>query len=336
MVAGTAFEFDFQQYTATRRTLVETRLREFLSPDDPKLLWESMRYSVLSGGKRIRALLCIASAEAVLEAAGSQLDACEYVLPCACAIELIHAMSLIHDDLPVMDNDDYRRGKPTNHKVYGEAMALLAGDALLAMASEILITKSSVEIDPYILLNVAAELTRASGAAGMVGGQVADMLSTGQIVYPADTTSDGSAITNCSSEIESYLADKSDELDMIHKRKTGALIEFAAWSGARLVGGTQQQLKLLGFYGETLGLAFQVADDLLDVTGDIKTLGKTPGKDEASGKLTYVKVHGLEKSRQTLAELEQQGKEALRQLELSPKASAPLSYLLEFAIRRSN
>ena len=334
MVAGTAFEFDFQQYTATRRALVETKLREYLSPDDPKLLWESMRYSVLSGGKRIRALLCIASAEAILETSGSSLSAIDFVLPCACSIELIHAMSLIHDDLPVMDNDDYRRGKPTNHKVYGEAMALLAGDALLAMASEILITKSSVEIDPYILLNVSAELTRASGAAGMVGGQVADMLSTGQIVYPSGTTSDGSAITNSNSQSDS--SDKSEELEMIHKRKTGALIEFAAWSGARLVGATQQQLKLLGFYGETLGLAFQVADDLLDVTGDIKTLGKTPGKDEASGKLTYVKVHGLEKSKETLRGLEQQGKQALRQLELSQKASAPLTALLEYAIRRSN
>lgn len=338
MVAGTAFDFDFQRYTATRIALVEARLRDYLSPDDPKLLWESMRYSVLSGGKRIRALLCIASAEAVLESANLKVNAVDFVLPCACAIELIHAMSLIHDDLPVMDNDDYRRGKPTNHKVYGEAMALLAGDALLAMASEILITKSSVEIDPYILLNVAAELTRASGAAGMVGGQVADMLSTGQIVYPGGTTSDGSAITNSNSESDSSAAaaDKSEELDMIHKRKTGALIEFAAWSGARLVGATQQQLKLLGFYGETLGLAFQVADDLLDVTGDIKTLGKTPGKDQASGKLTYVNVHGLAKSRRTLDELEQQGKRALTQLALSEKASAPLTALLEYAIRRSN
>lgn len=167
-------EFDFVSYSEDKRRLVEHKLDEYLALKEPVKLWESMRYSVLAGGKRLRALLCLAAAEAI-----SENRFIEQVLPCCCALEIVHAMSLIHDDLPALDNDDYRRGRLTNHKVYGEAMALLAGDALLMLAIEILIEHSK-EIDQSVLLEVVTGLSRAAGTSGMVGGQVLDLEYTGQ------------------------------------------------------------------------------------------------------------------------------------------------------------
>lgn len=318
MLTGVAF--DFQRYLSVKKTRIESELDRLLSDHDPEILWESMRYSVLSGGKRIRGVLCLAGAEAAvsdfhnLEA---RAIATAMALPCACAIEMVHAMSLIHDDLPCMDNDDLRRGRPTNHKVFGEAMALLAGDALLVLASEVLLSSAHALVDSTNLFDVALELVRTSGARGLVGGQVADMSTTG-----------GTG---------SIQADQAAEkLRMIHERKTGALITFSVWSGARLAGANQTVLSALKRYGQILGLSFQIADDLLDVIGSAETLGKTPGKDEKSGKLTWVSVYGIDAARRKLAELESEAKEVLWQAALSDEAAAPLVALLEYSINREN
>lgn len=314
----TDLAFNFATYQAHRRKLVEERLGVYLADGAPPQLFDAMRYSVLSGGKRLRALLALSSAESAApegtDEAHLLAEADELALPCACAIEIIHAMSLIHDDLPCMDDDDFRRGKPSNHKVFGEAMALLAGDAMLVYALEILLKESSPLIDCRNLVRVARELCVATGAEGMVGGQVLDMAETGQT--PGD--------------------EAGQLLDEIHRRKTGALIRFSVWSGACLMGASETLLGSLREFGEILGLSFQITDDLLDVTGDIKTLGKTPGKDQAAGKLTWVTVHGVEKAKAQLAVLEERGKAVLARTNLPGKRLAPLSALLEYAIHRSH
>lgn len=317
--------FDFQNYVAERKSLVEDRLGKYLSADDPHELWESIRYSVLGVGKRVRALLCLAAAEAVAYGQKDERSlesrlarARELTLPCACAIEMLHAMSLIHDDLPCMDDDDMRRGRPTNHKVFGEAMALLSGDALLLLANEILLKESSEEIDPRNLIEVAGKFSSAAGATGMVGGQVADMLFTGQAYNQLDPKNAASV------------------LRQIHARKTGALIKFSIWSGACLMGASNEILEAFEKYGEIVGLSFQVADDLLDVTGSIQALGKTPGKDLAAGKLTWISVYGIDESRRQLSAWETEGKAVLDKLKLSEDAVKPLQALLEFAIHRKN
>jgi geranylgeranyl diphosphate synthase type II len=313
--------FDFSQYLERGRQLVEGQLAVYLSETAPKVLWESMRYSVLSGGKRLRAILCLSAAEAIAARENhSQKEVVEIVLPCCCAIEMVHAMSLIHDDLPAMDNDDYRRGKLTNHKVFGEAIALLAGDALLLYANQILLTKTPAQIDPAVTLSVASELCRACGPKGMVGGQVDDLAFTGRL-------------EQVKIDLE---AGENEVVELIHRGKTGELIRFSVWSGARLLGASADELAILSKYAESLGLAFQIADDLLDVTGDMKTLGKTPGKDLAANKVTWVTVYGEEGSRKRLRELEDAG---LAYLDNSMFAGAPtnaLKKLLQYAIYRSN
>lgn len=318
MRAGLAF--NFETYHAERQRLIEERLAQYFSSDDPSKLWESMRYSVLSGGKRIRATLCLASAEAVetsgLVPANAGIGALAVVLPCACAIEMIHAMSLIHDDLPCMDDDDFRRGKPSNHKVFGEAMALLAGDNLLVYAFETILAHTPAAADISKTLQVCRELAAATGARGMVGGQVLDIALTGQ----------GSNIST--NEQNTHL------LSQIHERKTGALIRFSVWSGACLMGAPDNTLASLAKFGELLGLSFQIADDLLDVSGDMKTLGKTPGKDQASGKLTWVSAYGEESAKQKLVELEAEGHELLAQSGLTEAGLKPLNALLSYAIHR--
>jgi geranylgeranyl diphosphate synthase, type II len=317
MVAGSMLNFDLDAYAAPRRKLIEQQLDEYLPEREPAALWQAMRYSVLAGGKRIRALLCLASAEALEHMHSSKFKAVEAALPCACAIEMIHAMSLIHDDLPCMDNDDFRRGKPTNHKVYGQAMALLAGDALLVHAGELLLRRTPAHIDSTRLIDIAAEMARASGPHGMVGGQVADCIATGLVPQ-------GKPAATVNAEL----------LESIHKRKTGALLRFSTWSGARLMGGSDEVVEALADFGELLGLAFQIADDLLDTTGDLQTLGKTPGKDQASGKLTWVSIYGIDGSQQTLAALQKKGESLLRQTQLPADATAPLNALLAYAIQR--
>ncbi len=306
MVATT--KFDFEEYVASKRMLVDAHLAEYLATGSPELLWESMRYSVLSPGKRIRALLCLASAQAVKE------DAHLVAIPTACAIEMIHAMSLIHDDLPALDNDDIRRGKPTNHKVFGEANALLAGDALLMLAMETIANHTPASIDRSIVLKVISELARATGASGMVGGQVDDIAFTGGKIP----------------------ANKLDVLHSIHMRKTGSLTAFSTWAGSALAGSSAEQQNHFHHFGEILGLAFQITDDLLDVTGNIETLGKTPGKDAEANKLTWVSIEGIDKSKAKLVDLKHEGQETLAKTGIEKQSLVALESLLQLAIERAN
>lgn len=313
MKSGLVFNFD--EYVLSRRQNIESELEKILAQTRPDVLWDSMRYSVLSGGKRVRGLLCLAAAEACGGPAAQQV-----ALSCACALELIHAMSLIHDDLPCMDNDDYRRGRLTNHKVYGEAMALLAGDALLAYAQQVVLERTA-NCPPSRIIQVAAGLARAAGPSGMVGGQVLDMEATGKASADAES------------------------LKAIHACKTGALLAFSVWSGACLAGADEILLSLFQEFGEILGLAFQIADDLLDVTGELASLGKTPGKDQAAGKLTWISVYGVEASKQELARLADAGQallsssgpnaESIQPL-LSAESIQPLSALLSYAVNRTH
>lgn len=324
MAMASSSTFDLKSYASVRRSLIEAKLEECLGDQEPLALWESMRYSVLGGGKRLRALLCLAAFEAVSNAGTARAGASnasalktdlQPALPCACAIELIHAMSLIHDDLPALDNDDLRRGKPTNHKVFGEAMALLAGDALLMLAIEILIDITDAKVDRSVVLSVALELTRATGAHGMVGGQVLDMQFTGS---------------------GQNMKPDAQLLEAIHRSKTGALIRFSVWSGARIAGASDELLLKLSRFGEVIGLAFQIADDLLDVTGDATTLGKTPGKDAATDKVTWVQLFGVDGSLKRLAELEHEGSLILEACNLSTTGGLALGALLHYAIHRPN
>ena len=331
--------FDFDDYAKLRRAIIEKRLTAYMQLQEPKVLWESMVYSVLSSGKRLRALLCIAAAEACTPQ-NDREDALQAVLPCACAIELIHAMSLIHDDLPALDNDDLRRGKPTNHKVFGEAIALLAGDALLMLAMEIILEKTPHSVERETAIAVALELSRATGAGGMVGGQVDDLKYTGaadQAVADKAYKADKSDSKNSQTENASENAPIDEAvLASIHKRKTGALIRFAAWSGAKLAGGNEEQIGTITEFAEILGLAFQIADDVLDITGDVHTLGKTPGKDEASKKATWVTIFGHEESVRRLKALEQRGLELLQNGSIDFNAAKALGALLSYAVHRKH
>ncbi|NLO89659.1 MAG: polyprenyl synthetase family protein [Clostridia bacterium] len=258
---------DVKEYLKAKKEIVEKALDLYLPGEDaePKIIHEAMRYSVFAGGKRIRPILVIASAEAV---GGNE----ETVLPAACALEMIHTYSLIHDDLPAMDNDDYRRGKPTNHKVFGEAMAILAGDALLTHAFGV-ITRCSGKVDDSSIMMVLRELSEAAGSMGMVGGQVMDILSEGKEI-------------------------NGEELQFIHRHKTGCLFRASIRTGAILSGANHEKLAALTAYAEHLGLAFQIIDDILDVTGNEKKLGKKTGSDIKKQKATYPALYGLEKSRE--------------------------------------
>jgi geranylgeranyl diphosphate synthase, type II len=313
--------FDFATYLAEKRVLIERELDAYLISKEPKMLWESIRYSVLEGGKRLRAILCLTTGLAVIQEKLSTDEVVQTVLPCACAIEMIHAMSLIHDDLPALDNDDLRRGKPTNHKVYGEAIALLAGDALLMLACETLLTKTPKLISMDSIATVTNELCRATGAEGMVGGQVYDLEFTGRVEQL---------------RTEGGIASDTSTLELIHRGKTGALIKFSAWSGAKLIGASDKELGQINKFSEVLGLAFQIADDLLDVTGDVKSLGKTPGKDQAANKVTWVTLFGEEETRSRLKHLEAEGLELLDNLDCASEPATALRRLLQYAIHRSN
>lgn len=306
-------KFSFDAYLKSRRERVEERLSHYLSEGRPEKLWEAMRYSVLSGGKRLRAMLALAAAESVARANSLQVDPVEVALPLACAIEMVHAMSLIHDDLPCLDNDDLRRGKPTNHKVFGEAMALLAGDGLLMLANEVLLTHSHSIVSKDDLLAVSLGLSRATGPSGMVGGQVLDMEFTGH-------GEKGVSLTT---------------LEEIHSGKTGALIRFSLWSGGKLLGGSPEQLESLSRLGDIMGLAFQITDDLLDVVGDAKTLGKTPGKDQATSKATWISAFGIDGAREKLQTMEAEGETLIKRASLDNQSSPVLSHLLKYSIHRN-
>lgn len=252
------------------RQKVEVALAEYLQlgEDSPSRLTESMSYSLMAGGKRLRPMLVLLACEAC----GGTIES---AMPAACAIEMIHTYSLIHDDLPAMDDDDLRRGRPTNHVVYGDAMAILAGDALLTLAFEVI----ARDIQPGGVASACcADLANAAGAVGMVGGQVADLEAENQ---PPDLQA----------------------LQKIHRRKTGRLLTSALTLGGRVAGAPQAWLECLKLYGDRLGLAFQITDDLLDIHGDREKLGKSIGKDSEQGKMTYPALMGIEKSRQTAEEL---------------------------------
>lgn len=264
-----AVSFDLTAYWQAWREAIEGELDRLTPVRYPEPLWESMRYSLQAGGKRVRPLLTLAT----LEALGK--DALP-ALPAACAVEMVHTQSLIHDDLPAMDNDDLRRGKPTNHKVFGEAQAILSGDAMLAFAFAILAGPLARAYPPAVCLAVTSELAEAT-VFGMVSGQVVDMASEGQ---PVTAT----------------------VLNYIHKNKTGALIRTAVRIGALLGAADEARACSLDAYADAVGLAFQIADDILDVTCSAVELGKTPGKDVAAGKATYVGVFGLAAAREKLAE----------------------------------
>jgi len=259
---------------------------------------EAMRYSLLDGGKRLRPILAIAACEAV----GGRVEA---ALGLACAIEMIHTYSLIHDDLPCMDDDDFRRGRPSNHKVYGDAIATLAGDALLTDAFKVLVRMSAGGSPPAILETIS-ELAGAAGSAGMVGGQTIDLMSEGKDL----------AI---------------EQLEELHSKKTGALFAAAIRGGARLGGAAALQMESLDAYARLLGLAFQVVDDLLDVEGSQEAMGKQVRKDEARGKATYPAILGVERSREMAREL-QRG--AHRALEGFGADAEPLRRIATFVVER--
>ena len=293
--------FDLETYLAERRGLVDQALERALPGADapPPTIHRAMRYSVMAGGKRLRPILVIAGAEAV----GATADR---VLPTACALEMIHTYSLIHDDLPAMDDDDYRRGLLTNHKVFGEAIAILAGDALLTLAFRLIADNAVLVSDPRVIRDVVAEVADAAGTFGMVGGQVVDVESEGQTV-------------------------SADTLDYIHVHKTAALIRGSLRAGALLGGGTDAAVSAITSAGERLGLAFQIVDDILDVEGNLAELGKTAGSDERKKKVTYPAHHGVEASRRKAGLLID---EAIASLHPLGPAAEPIQALCRFVLER--
>lgn len=256
-------------YLEDRQNIVEEALQRYLPEDGfPSDIYKAVHYSVFNGGKRIRPILCLAAAEAV---GGDLVPA----IPVACALELIHSYSLIHDDLPSMDNDDFRRGKPTCHKVFGENMAILAGDALLTEAFVLLSRAEKVMLSAERRLAIIQEIAHAAGINGMVGGQALDVIS-------EKTGAD-----------ETILQD-------IHRRKTGALIVAAVKSGAVMFNAGKDKIQALTEYGMHVGLAFQIADDILNVEGDSRLMGKGTGSDAARNKLTYPSLMGLQQAKEKL------------------------------------
>jgi geranylgeranyl diphosphate synthase type II len=296
---------NLQIYLEDKRRLVEQAMADLTQgaldlPAEVARHLEAMRYSLFAGGKRVRPILCLAACEAV---GGAVANA----LPAAVALECIHTYSLIHDDLPAMDDDKLRRGKQTNHILYGEAGAILAGDGLLTMAFEILSNKLAGNLDPAKRLEMINIIAHAAGSSGMVGGQAMDI------------DSEGKAI-----DIET--------LRQIHSRKTGALITAAVQSGCVIGGATSKQFSSLTVYGEKIGLAFQIIDDLLNVEGTAEQLGKAAGSDADRGKATYPAVYGIERTRQLAAETIS---DALRALEDFDEHAAPLRELAAYIISRN-
>jgi farnesyl diphosphate synthase len=305
--------FDLKTWSAARLGAVESALGDWIRADAPAELGVAMRYAVLDGGKRLRPLLVFAASEAV----GGNAQAC---LRAACAVELIHAYSLVHDDLPCMDNDVLRRGKPTVHVAYGEARALLAGDALQALAFELL-TPDDDTVPPAVQARLCRLLAVAAGHEGMAGGQAIDLASVGQVLNAA-------------------------QLQRMHELKTGALLQGSVMMGASCAVDTPIQTHLQA-YGAAIGLAFQVVDDILDVTADSVTLGKTAGKDAAFDKPTYVSLLGLDGARAKASALLGEALRALDALDLvlpsvesnSAPVGAPtqaLRALADMVVNRNN
>ncbi len=295
---------NLEAYLHNRSSLVDQALDRWLPAENllPPSLHQAMRYSVFAGGKRLRPILLFAASEAVGGTA-------QQVMHAACAMEMIHTYSLVHDDLPAMDDDDFRRGRPTNHKVYGEATAILAGDALLTEAFRLLAdAEANSSISPETVLRVIEIVARYAGSQGMVGGQIVDMESEGkEIDFPT--------------------------LEYIHTRKTGGLILAAVQVGALLGGGNEKQFAALTRFGGAAGLAFQIADDILDVVGDQDELGKDVGSDQARGKATYPSLLGISEARERADELCHIAVEALTPL---GAAAETLQLLAHYIIDRNS
>jgi geranylgeranyl diphosphate synthase type II len=292
---------DFSRYWSARQKKVEAALNRFLPPAGtrPKTIHQAMRYSIFAGGKRLRPVICLATAEVLR-------GKIEPALPLACAVECIHTYSLIHDDLPCMDDDDFRRGKPTSHKVYGEGIAVLAGDALLTIAFEI---AAQCQARPrYPHATIIREIAVAAGSQALVAGQVADLEGEGKKITPA-------------------------ELRYIHENKTAALIASSIRLGAMSANATPQQLERLTDFGQSLGLAFQVIDDILDVTQTTEKLGKSAGKDIAAQKATYPALLGLDKAKK---EADRLTARALAALKPFGKDAAPLEAIAGFLLKRES
>jgi geranylgeranyl diphosphate synthase type II len=291
--------FDLQDFLSTRTETVNRALDAFLPPEKtkPATIHKAMRYSIFAGGKRMRPALCLAAAQAC---GGSEKDA----LPLACAVECIHTYSLIHDDLPAMDNDDFRRGKPTNHKVFGEGVAVLAGDALLTQAFEIAAQCQPLPRYPHD--KIILEIAKAAGSLQLIAGQVADLEAEGKKISEA-------------------------ELKFIHERKTSALLCCSVRLGGMSANCTAAQLAALTDFGYHVGLAFQVIDDILDVTQTSEQLGKTAGKDVAVQKATYPAIVGLEKSRKIAAQLTNK---AFAALKIFKGHAVALEALAEYLLKR--
>ena len=296
-------KFELGGYLEQKKREIDEALDTYLPPEStyPESLHKAMRYSVFSGGKRFRPILCIAG----YEACGGEG---RLMTPVACGIELIHTYSLIHDDLPCMDDDDLRRGKPTNHKVFGEAVAVLAGDALLTFAVELIVSEGLKALGPDRTVRVLKELMTSIGTDGMVAGQVVDMESEG-----ADA--DGKTV------------------GYVHSRKTGALITGAVRSGAIVAGAEEALVERIGKYGERIGLAFQIVDDVMDAEGRFGELKSGSGLDTRKRKLTYPLVFGLEKSRQTARDLIGEAEDYVADL---GDRAVPLMALADLVVSRSS
>ena len=294
---------DLKKYLKEKKEAVDSFFRDYFREQRrPAVLQESMLYSLFAGGKRVRPILAMAAYEAC---GGAAAD----IVPYASTLELIHTYSLIHDDLPAMDNDDLRRGKPTNHKVYGEAVAILAGDALLTEAFRILSDPShSDKVKDRDLLKASAEIAAAAGYQGMVAGQVQDILS------------------------ENAVAD-AETLQFIHRHKTAALIRASVKAGGILFGSDAEIMGALTSYGENIGHAFQVIDDILDVEGNTEELGKTVGSDEKINKMTYPRLYGLERSRGIARELVDA---AVASLGVFSSGADPLREIARYLLERRN
>lgn len=290
---------DFTTYYNNQRKLIDSFLENRLAKKGISKIDDAMAYSLLAGGKRIRPVLLMATAEAL------GVKGYNY-LPVACGLEMIHTYSLIHDDLPCMDDDDYRRGRLTNHKVFGEAMAVLAGDGLLTLAFEVMLEQKNV--DPRVLIETVREMAMCAGNFGMVGGQGLDLENEGKSI-------------------------SAEELRKMHAGKTGALFIAAVRGGAHLAGANEQELLALTKFADLLGLAFQITDDILDVEGTTEDLGKPVGSDEKNHKSTYVSLYGLEAAK---ALAEKTVAEALECLEMFGENAEALREITRLMCSRKN
>ena len=291
----------FKAYCKAKLPLIDEALQKAMTIEGEiaPTIFDSMRYSLFAGGKRLRPVLLLAAADAV-GADGNKF------LNVACGLEMIHTYSLINDDLPAMDNDDYRRGKLTNHKVYGEGIAVLAGDSLLTYAFETMLSQEGVEAKT--LLRVVKEIASAAGPEGMVGGQVIDMESEGKAV-------------------------SLDTLQQMHRAKTGALFRAAVRAGAILGGASDEEVEALTVYAEKFGLAFQITDDILDVIGTAEAIGKPVGSDLKNNKSTYVTLHSVEIAQQMAKETVD---DAIEALAMFGERGAVLKDLVEYLLKRES